>query len=159
MTGSLQLLTVGTAIGCGLMAGLFFAFSVCVMGALGRRPPAEGMAVMQAINLVILNPLFFIVFFGTAAGCALCVAVGSWQWSAPGAAFLVLGGAAYLGGGVLVTATVNVPLNNRLAGVRTGDPDGADRWADYRVRWTAWNHIRAAACILAMTFLILAVGQ
>lgn len=34
--------------GAGLMAGLFFAFSVSVMKALGEGPAAEGMAAMQA---------------------------------------------------------------------------------------------------------------
>ena len=41
---------VAAAASCALMAGVFFAFSVAVMLALGRRPAAEGMAAMQAIN-------------------------------------------------------------------------------------------------------------
>jgi len=37
------LLTFGSALGCGLDAGVFFAFSSFVMKALARLPPAEGM--------------------------------------------------------------------------------------------------------------------
>jgi uncharacterized membrane protein len=43
-------LTLVAALGCGLMAGLFFAFSVSVMKALARLPSAEGIAAMQSIN-------------------------------------------------------------------------------------------------------------
>ena len=38
-------------LGCGLVAGIFFAFSTFVMRALGRRPAGEGIAAMQAINI------------------------------------------------------------------------------------------------------------
>src|SRR5690606_28980359 len=50
-TGALVLLA---ALGCALMAGLFFAFSVAVMRALGALPAAQGIAAMQSINAVIL---------------------------------------------------------------------------------------------------------
>ena len=55
------------ALGSGLMAGLFFVFSVAIMTALERLMPHEGVAAMQHINVVIINPLFALVFFGTAA--------------------------------------------------------------------------------------------
>lgn len=58
-----------SALGSGLIAGVFFAFSTFVMTALARRPPAEGMAAMQAINVAVLNPLFLGVFVGTAVTC------------------------------------------------------------------------------------------
>jgi uncharacterized membrane protein len=52
MTGDALFFPVLTvaAIGCGLMAGLFFVFSVCVMRALGRLPAETAIATMQAIN-------------------------------------------------------------------------------------------------------------
>jgi uncharacterized membrane protein len=37
-------LTLLAALGCGLIAGVFFAFSALVMRALARRPHAEGIA-------------------------------------------------------------------------------------------------------------------
>ena len=54
------------ALGSGLMAGLFFIFSVFIMAALGRLPPASGIAAMQSINVIILNGMFLSVFMGTA---------------------------------------------------------------------------------------------
>jgi uncharacterized membrane protein len=42
--------TLVAALGSGLMAGLFFAFSVSVMKTLARLPSGEGIAAMQCIN-------------------------------------------------------------------------------------------------------------
>ena len=42
-----------SAIGCGLMAGLYFAFSTFIMTALGRIDQAAGIAATNAINKVI----------------------------------------------------------------------------------------------------------
>ena len=49
--GFLFTLTFVTALGCGLIAGLFFAFSVAVMKALACLPSAGGIAAMQSINI------------------------------------------------------------------------------------------------------------
>ena len=50
----------------GLVGGLLLAFSVAVMPALARQSGRARHAVMQAINVVILNPLFLTLFMGTA---------------------------------------------------------------------------------------------
>ena len=52
-----------SALGSALVAGIFFAFSTFVMKALGRLQPEQGIAAMQAINVTVLNPWFFTVFF------------------------------------------------------------------------------------------------
>jgi uncharacterized membrane protein len=39
----IRVLTITAALGCGAIAGFFFAFSVCVMNALGRLPAAHGL--------------------------------------------------------------------------------------------------------------------
>ena len=46
MPGLLYPLTLIAAIGCGLVAGVFFAFSSFVMKALARLQPAQGVAAM-----------------------------------------------------------------------------------------------------------------
>ena len=71
---------LATVVGCGLMAGLFFAFSVAVMRALGRLPAAHGMAAMQSINVAILNPLFLSVFLGTALLCLVVIVSSVSRW-------------------------------------------------------------------------------
>lgn len=137
------------AIGSGLIAGVFFAFSSFVMKALRRLPPGEGITAMQSINVAVINPLFLGVFLGTAAACAAAAVGALMRWEKPGAAYVLGGSAAYLAGTFGVTMGFNVPLNNSLEAVSPADPDAARRWADYVSRWTAWNHVRTAAALAA----------
>src|SRR5258705_6992637 len=51
----LTTVTFGTALGAGLVAGVFFAFSSFVMAALARLPPAQAIAAMQSINVTVVN--------------------------------------------------------------------------------------------------------
>jgi uncharacterized membrane protein len=151
-------LTLFAALGCGLMAGLFFTFSAVVMKALARLPPSEGISAMQSINVAIINPLFLAVFFGTAAACVLAVISSLLRWHDPGAVYLLVGGALYLVGSLLVTLVFNVPMNEALASVAPADPEGASLWASYLANWTAWNHVRAAAALAAAASLTVALG-
>jgi uncharacterized membrane protein len=65
----------------------------------------------------------------------------------------------YVVGTFLVTILFNVPWNNALAAVAVDDPGAANVWARYRVRWTAWNHIRTAAALVAAGLFTLALGR
>lgn len=137
------------ALGCGLIAGVFFAFSVCVMRALAAQPPAQGIAAMQSINVVILNRWFLTPFVGLAALGAVLAVVGLQRWSAPGAPLIVAGGLLYLFGSFGVTIRFNVPRNNALAAIKPDSAEGARLWAGYLAVWTKWNHVRAIASLLA----------
>ena len=43
------------ALGCCLVAGVFFAFSSFVMNALARLPLQQGITAMQSINIAVIN--------------------------------------------------------------------------------------------------------
>jgi len=153
----IRVLTLVSALGCGLMAGFFFAFSVSVMKALGRLPPAQGIAAMQSINVVVINPVFFIAFFGTAAASVGVVISAIKNWDEPGATYLLVGGLLYLIGSFLVTIAFNVPRNNALAAVDPASAGGDALWASYLTVWTAWNHVRTAAALVAAAALSIAL--
>ncbi|HEX8236549.1 MAG TPA: anthrone oxygenase family protein [Abditibacteriaceae bacterium] len=148
--------TLCAVLGCGLMGGLFFAFSVCVMKALGQLSPDKGIASMQSINVAILNPLFFAVFFGTAAACAYALLASLLQWNAPGARYLLAGSVLYLVGVLLVTVVFNVPMNQALEAANPAKHDGARLWASYLTTWTAWNHVRTVSASAATASFALA---
>jgi uncharacterized membrane protein len=150
-------LTLGSALGCGLIAGVFFAFSVFVMKALASLPPAQGIAAMQSINVTVLNPWFLGTFFGTAVACIFLVIASLLTWHKPGAAYLLAGGVLYLFGTVLVTISFNVPRNEKLATIDATSIDAANAWAEYVTSWTTWNHVRAAAGLAAATSLTVAL--
>jgi len=149
--------TLIAALGSGLMAGLFFAFSVAVMKALARLPSAEGIAAMQSINAAILNPVFLAVFFGTAVACVLVMTASFLRWHDAGVIYLLLGSAFYLVGTFLVTLVFNVPRNSALASITPADPRGVTLWTDYLSRWTAWNHVRTVAAFAAAALLTIAL--
>jgi len=150
-------LTLLSALGSGLIAGTFFAFSNFVMGALGRIPSAHGAAAMQSINVVVLNPVFLGVFVGTAVVCALLAVTALFRWQEPGALFLLVGALLYFVGTFLVTMVFNVPLNDALAAVVPDSTEGASLWARYLSTWTNWNHVRTIAALAAMTLLTIAL--
>lgn len=142
------------AIGSGLIGGLFFAFSNFIMRAFDRLPPVQAIAAMQAINVTVLNRVFFLAFFGTAVVSAGLCAFAVPQLSQPGAPVMLLGALLYLVGSVLVTVAFNVPLNERLKAVSLTGRDLDRAWQDYRRPWTAWNHVRTIASLAAAAALI-----
>jgi uncharacterized membrane protein len=155
MDGLLDALTVVTALGCGLNAGVFFAFSSFVMKALARLQPAQGIAAMQSINQVAVTPAFMTALFGTAAAC---VALAIWvlvDWNASFGLYLLAGSACYLLGTIGPTITYHVPRNNALAALQPQWAEAAGRWARYVAEWTRWNHLRAAASLAAAVLLAL----
>ena len=152
-------LTLITALGCGLVAGILFAFSTSVMKALARLPSAQGIAAMQSINITVINPLFMGAFFGTAAACVLVVVFSLLRWNEAGAVYLLSGGLAYLIGAILVTMVFNVPRNDALAAVDPASAAGARLWDGYVTSWTAWNHVRTASALAAAVLLTFALSQ
>lgn len=138
-----------SALGCGLIAGVFFAFSSFVMSALAQLQPAQGIAAMQLINITVINPWFMTVFLGTAVACLFFAISSLLRWHQPGAAYLLIGSLLYLIGTVLVTIVFNVPLNDALAKVDPNSTDGAKLWVSYLANWTVWNHVRTVAALAA----------
>lgn len=138
-------LTFVSALGCGLMAGFFFAFSIVVMKALAHLPPSQGIAAMQSKNIVVINPMFMTAFFGTAATCLALAGSSFFRWHKPSAAYLLAGSLLYLVGTILVTMVFNVPRNDALAVVDPASVEGANLWSGYVSGWTAWNHVRPLA--------------
>jgi len=149
-------LTFVAALGSGLMAGLFFVFSVTVMAALARLAPANGLAAMQSINVVILSGTFLSVFMGTALISAVLVVAWFLGWAPAGGLYLLAGSIVYLIGIIGVTMVFNVPMNDALAAAQPESSEAATFWQQYLSTWTMWNHVRTIAGIGALALFILA---
>lgn len=126
------------------------------MPALGRLEPAEGIAAMQTINAVVMNPWFGLAFFGTAA-LALVLAGFALFNGGPAAGWLLAGSALYLIGVIVVTIAFNVPLNDALAAVSAESEESATLWTRYLSVWTTWNHVRTIAPLAALACYIMAL--
>ena len=143
--GFLFVLTLVTAIACGLVAGFFFAFSTTVMKALARLQGTQGMDAMRSINVVVINPLVMTALFGTALACVVLVVAAFVEWGEAYAVSLLVGGLLYLAGVVVVTIAYHVPRNDALAAADPAEAAAASQWARFVRTWTAWNHLRTLA--------------
>ncbi|MBW9062989.1 DUF1772 domain-containing protein [Rhizobium herbae] len=156
MAGVFSILIFAAAIGAGLNAGLFFIFSVCIMGALGRLPAEQGVAAMQSINVVILNPLFLLAFLGTAVLALVLVAVAVFT-GGPARLYMLAGGLLFLVGTIVVTMVFNVPMNNKLEALLPQSEEAARLWSStYLVEWVRWNHVRTLSSMGALGCFVMA---
>jgi uncharacterized membrane protein len=146
------------AIGCGLLAGLYFAFSTFIMTALGRIGQVSGIMAMNAINAVIVQSLFMPLFLGTTLASLLLAIVGVVRWSEPGATAMLAGGALYVIGMFVCTAVIHVPMNNALAAVDPASVEAASLWTRYLTDWTLWNHVRTVSSTAACALFIWAIA-
>ena len=153
----MSVLTIASVVmallGSALIAGVFFAFSSFVMKALARMPSHQGIAAMQSVNVVVINPTFLGTFMGTAVLCLLVALLAIKGWGTPSAPFYLVGALLYLVGTLLVTGLGNVPLNDKRAAVSATDSTAVAVWDHYLDRWTRLNTIRTvAAAAAAMMF-------
>jgi uncharacterized membrane protein len=139
------------AIGCGLLAGVYFAFSAFIMTALGRIDQAQGISAMNSINATIVRSLFMVFFFGTTLASLVLAVAGFVRRGEPGATAMLAGGLIYVAGMFLCTVLFNVPLNNALAA-------GAPIWDRYLKDWTFWNHVRSISSTAAVALYIAAIA-
>ena len=146
-----------TVLGAGLTAGIMYTFSYIVMEALGKLPAHKGIAAMQSINIVIINPLFLLVFMGTAALSLLLGGTAILNLQHPSARWQLAGALLFILGVIVVTATFNIPLNDALAKVDPTSVEGAHLWEHYLAVWTRWNHVRTLSAIASVAAFILAL--
>jgi uncharacterized membrane protein len=145
------------AIGSGLVAGVFFAFSTFVMKALAQLPSNQGIAAMQSINVIVLNRWFLGTFLGTAVLAAIALCLALLDLRTPPAIYLLAGGLSYLVGSLFVTMAFNVPKNESLAKLDPVSGASAEAWTQYISGWTRWNHVRTAASLASAVFFTLAL--
>lgn len=155
----LSILTLLAAIGSGLIAGVFFIFSVAVMPALARVTPNEGINSMKSINIVIVNPIFLLAFLGTTILCFTLAILSVFGWNRSGSSILLTGALLYLAA-IVITAAFNIPMNNELDKLVVSDPQAPAFWTKYLSDWTLWNHVRGLAALASTALLIWATrGQ
>jgi uncharacterized membrane protein len=141
----------------GLVAGVYYAYTVSVNLGLAAQPDASYIATMQAINERIENPLFFASFFGAALFSLAALAAHYSRRPRSGRFWLIaLACVLSIGGCFLLTAFVNVPMNEELArvasDVSTGELSRAR--AAYEGPWNFWNGVRTVFSFLAFLVLV-----
>lgn len=159
MNNLLYYLTFASAMGSGLLAGIFFTFSAFIMTSLARLPAEHGISAMQSINTTILQSLFILVFMGTTSLSIILGIASSIKLGTAGAAYVLTGSLLIFVGVFLVTIVFNVPLNDTLASVTSGSSEGSRVWTEYLAGWMPWNHVRTIASIAALACFIIALRK
>jgi uncharacterized membrane protein len=153
----------GATLATGLVAGVFYAYSVSVDPGLAAQSDASYVATMQEINERIQNPLFFASFFGAVLFLLAALVVHLPRLRSGRFLLISLACLLYIGGGFLLTAFVNVPMNDQLATVDPGAPAlvlSRAREA-YEGPWNFWNGVRtvfSTLAFLALTGAVLTSG-
>lgn len=147
------------AIGAGLMAGVYFAFSAFIMRSFDQLGATEATAAMNAINEVILRSWFMVLFFGTTSLYAVLSGIALFNAELPGRWLLLINGLVYVVGMFLCTALFNVPLNNRLAAANSVVNTISQTWALYYRQWTRWNHLRGICSLVAVILSVYYLGS
>lgn len=143
------------AIGFGLMAGIYFAFSAFIMNALAEISKPAAMKAMQSINEVILRSPFMVLFFGTSMISVVLIVVALMDLNSAGNVFVLFSGSIYFLGMFLCTVFFNVPLNEKLKAAQPDTQNGQNVWELYLRVWTRWNHIRTISCLVSAAIMVL----
>lgn len=127
----------------GALFGFFYAWVVSTMWGLDAADPRIAIAAMQAMNASVRNAAFGLVFFG-APFVLLFTASAAMALDRRAAWLFAVAGVVYLVGGLILTASVNVPMNEALGAlpVPTDPGEAAAIWAAYSPRWQVFNLIR-----------------
>ncbi len=151
-----------TTLSAGLMAGLFFAWSISVTPGLAKVGNENYLQAFQSMNRAILNPAFFIFFMGLIILLPL-LSYLSYRSQVTGQFGYVLAATIlYLTGVIAVTFFGNVPLNNTLEVLQIESMQ-PQQMSDFRLgfekKWNQLNMIRTICSSLVLVSLIMACLQ
>lgn len=138
--------------------GFFYAWVCSTMWGLDATDPRVAIAAMQAMNGSVRNAVFAPAFFGPPV-LLLFTAFLLWREASRRAAGLfVVSGVIYASLGLVLTMSINVPMNDALALVEVpqSKDEAGEIWRAYSQRWQFWNQLRCVAS--AVSFLIAVTG-
>lgn len=131
----------------GAIFGFFYAWVCSTMWGLDAADPAVAIRAMQAMNASVRNATFAPAFFATPVILFISAALAAHLGAGRAAFAFAAAGAIYLAGGLFLTISINVPMNEALALAQvSGDPAGdAALWQAYSAPWQFWNTVRTIA--------------
>ena len=155
-----KILLIITITFLGLMAGLFYSFTISVMPGLAKTQDRTFLEGMQSINRAIINPLFTVAFVGS----ILMVMVSSYLQFRQGVDvqfYIILSASLiYLIGTIVLTFWGNVPLNNALDALKINElnPTGLKNARDaFEGPWNRFNAIRTLSSVAALVLYLVAI--
>ena len=145
---------------CSLVAGLLFTFAIVAMPGIRNLNDREFIRAFQVMDGVIQNnqPIFMLVWLGSVVALVASLLLGIGPLDGFGLLLIISAALAYLLGVQLPTATINIPLNNKLQTLDVDAMNETTRNAarkDFEPRWNLWNSIRTVFASLATALLLI----
>jgi uncharacterized membrane protein len=146
----------------GLMAGLFYAWSISVTPGLARVNDMNYLQAFQSMNRAILNPVFFIVFMGLPVLLLLLSYLFYSSEISLQFVFVISTTVVYITGVMGVTIFGNIPLNNALESLNIQSMNH-EQMTTFRLgfesKWNKLNIIRTICSSLSFLLLIIVCIQ
>jgi len=145
----------------GLSAGLCFTWSNAITAGIGRLDDLGYLQSFQQMNRTILNPVFFIVFFGP----VFLNLVNIYLFKSSSNTMLILlitAAAFYFFGVIIVTIFGNVPLNEMLDKVDLSSArieELRQLRGKFEVKWNHLHSIRTFTSIVSFLLLTISLLQ
>ena len=125
--------------------GFYFTMSFSIMPGLDLTAPFSAILANQEIGHATQQSFFVVALLGTPIGLIIAIIIASQAKNPVQRTWLIIAMIGWIGM-LVVTLTLNVPLNQILDGL-TIAPDQAglaQLWADYSIDWQKWNLLRLA---------------
>lgn len=142
----------------GLSAGLFYAWQVSVIPGTRKVMDMTYLESMQSINRAILNPAFFLVFFGSAILLTIST-IQQFKYGLP-FWFILAATIIYWIGTFGVTAFGNVPLNDALEALNLEtltEQKVIEFRKHYEQKWNRLHLIRTVFSVLSFLLSLVSV--
>lgn len=139
----------------GAIFGFFFAWVCSTLWGLDNLPARTAIEAMNAMNGIVRNGVFFPAFFLTPAVLGATALIAYLQQRQRAGLLFAVAAVLYMVGGLMLTGTINVPMNNALGltDMTLGDAELESIWSNYSANWQMWNLVRTlvsgAALVLA----------
>lgn len=155
------LLIVATVF-AGLMAGLFYAWSISVTSGLAAVNDHNYLQAFQEMNRAILNPAFFIAFMGQAIVLPLLTFMYYKSPESGQFKYILTAAILYWFGCMVVTMFGNVPLNETLEALQIDGMTPIERTTfrqGFEQKWNRLNWVRTVSTFFSLLLLIIACLQ
>ncbi|MFD2472315.1 anthrone oxygenase family protein [Amycolatopsis silviterrae] len=145
-----EVVLVAAVVAAGLIAGLFYAWTVSVMPGLARADDHTFVTAMREMNVAIVNGWFMLSFLGAPLLSIAAVVLHLTSGAQGGLPWLVAG-AVLLVAMLVITGAVNVPMNNALD---KGTASVAELRARFEKPWVRWNTARTVLSVAGFGCLV-----
>ncbi len=155
----IQIITLFLAtLSTGLMAGIFFTWTNAVTPGIGKLTDTGYLNALQSMNRVILNPAFFLVFWGAVVFIPATAAFSYNSYSNTVFWLLISAAVIYWLGAFFVTFLGNIPLNNLLDKTNLDEislEDANNLRNSIETKWNNLNLIRTITSAISFVLLII----